>query len=325
LIGRSAFADGRKQVLQVQVFDLHVVVDNMRRLVERTIGEDIIITTVGSPDRGRVKADPTQIEQVIMNLVVNARDAMPRGGRLALETADAELDETYARLHPEVRPGPYVMLAVSDAGVGMDPETQAQIFEPFFTTKEPGKGTGLGLATVYGIVKQSGGHISVYSEPGHGTTFKVYLPRVAGSLTVAPPEPAGKTDPGWETILLVEDEEGVRELAQEILEAEGYKVLVASGPEEALLTVERHDATIHLLVTDVVMPQASGPELVERLQAVRPDVRVLYMSGYADAAIVQHGELDAGLPFIQKPFTPSALTRKVREALGMSRGARRPT
>jgi signal transduction histidine kinase len=322
---RQLLAFGRKQVLQAQVLDLHVVVEGISRMLERTIGEDITITTVGSPDCGRVNADPTQIEQVILNLVVNARDAMPRGGRLTIETAEVELDEAYARTHPEVRPGPYVMVAVSDTGVGMDQATQAQIFEPFFTTKEPGKGTGLGLSTVYGIIKQSGGHIWVYSEPGRGTTFKVYFPRVTEALAVAPPEPVGTTGRGWETILLVEDDEGVRELAQEILEAEGYTVLVASGPNEALGAVARHDETIHLLVTDVVMPQMSGPELVERLRAVRPDIHVLYMSGYADTAIVQHGVLDAGLPFLQKPFTPSVLSRKVREALGVSPRTKRPT
>jgi len=316
---RQLLAFGRKQVLQTQVLDLQVVVEEINRLLGRTIGEDITIRTVTASDLGRVKADPTQIEQVIMNLVVNARDAMPAGGQLTIETSNVELDETYARTHVEVRPGPYVMLAVTDTGIGMDQDTQAQIFEPFFTTKEPGKGTGLGLATVYGIVKQSGGHLSVYSEQGRGTTFKVYLPRVDDPVTSALPEDVRETPRGSETILLVEDEEGVRDLAQEILEASGYRVLVARHPAEALPLVASHDETIHLVVTDVVMPQMSGPELAERITALRPDIHVLYMSGYADNAIVQHGVLDAGLAFLQKPFTPDALVRKVREALGMPR------
>jgi len=314
---RQLLAFGRKQVLQPQVLDLHVVVEEINRLLGRTIGEDITISTVTAPDLGRVKADPTQIDQVIMNLVVNARDAMPRGGQLTIETSNVDLDETYARTHVEVRPGPYVMLAVTDTGIGMDQNTRARIFEPFFTTKEPGKGTGLGLATVYGIVKQSGGHLSVYSEQGRGTTFKVYLPRVDDPVTSALPEVVRETPRGSETILLVEDEEGVRDLAQEILEAGGYRVLVARNPAEALPVAESHGETIHLVVTDVVMPQVSGPELVERLKALRPDLHVLYMSGYADNAIVQHGVLDAGLAFLQKPFTPDALVRKVREALAM--------
>jgi signal transduction histidine kinase/CheY-like chemotaxis protein len=316
---RQLLAFGRKQVLQAQVLDLHVVVEGINRLLARTIGEDITIKTVTAPDLGRVKADPTQIEQVIMNLVVNARDAMPEGGQVTIETSNVDLDETYARTHMEVPPGPYVMLAVTDTGIGMDRDTQTRIFEPFFTTKEPGKGTGLGLATVYGIVKQSGGHLSVYSEQGRGTTFKVYLQRVDEPVATLLPVDGGETPRGSETILLVEDEEGVRDLAREILEAGGYRVLVARHPTEALPIVTSHDETIHLMVTDVVMPTMSGPELAERIRGLRPDLQVLYMSGYADNAIVQHGVLEAGLAFLQKPFTPDALVRKVRDALAMQR------
>jgi PAS domain S-box-containing protein len=316
---RQLLAFGRKQVLQAQVLDLHVVVEGINRLLSRTIGEDITIRTVTAPDLGRVKADPTQVEQVIMNLVVNARDAMPEGGQLTIETSNVELDETYARTHVEVRPGLYVMLAVTDTGMGMDRDTQARIFEPFFTTKEPGKGTGLGLATVYGIVKQSGGHLSVYSEQGRGTTFKIYLARVDEPIPSALPEGVRETSGGSETILLIEDEEEVRDLAKEILEASGYRVLVACHAAEALPIVKSHDGIIHLVVTDVVMPQMSGPELAERIKTLRPNLRVLYMSGYADNAIVQHGVLEAGLAFLQKPFTPDALVRKVREALRMPR------
>ena len=320
---RQLLAFGRKQVLQTQVLNLHVVVEGIIRLLGRTIGEDIAIKTVTAPDLGRVKADPTQIEQVIMNLVVNARDAMPGGGQLTIETSNVELDETYASTQVEVRPGPYVMLAVTDTGMGMDQDTQARIFEPFFTTKETGKGTGLGLATVYGIVKQSGGHVSVHSERGRGTTFKVYLPRVGDPGTTAPPEVVRETPRGSETILLVEDEEGVRDLAQEILEASGYRVLVARHPAEAVPLVASHAETIHLLVTDVVMPQISGPELADLIKALHPDIHVLYMSGYADNAIAQHGVLKEGVAFLQKPFMPDALVRKVREALGMPRRATR--
>ena len=250
-----------------------------------------------------------------MNLVVNARDAMPTGGKLLIETANADLTEQYAEVHQPVSPGRYVMLAVSDTGIGMDRETKAKIFEPFFTTKEKGRGTGLGLSTVYGIVKQSGGYIWVYSEPGRGTTFKIYLPQVdAPAKPLAPPAEA-RGVAGTETILLAEDDEILRPLAKGLLEKLGYRVLDAESAEQALALARHHAGVIHLLVADVVMPGASGRELARRLAESRPDTRVLYMSGYTDDAIVQHGMLEPGLHFLQKPFTPAALARKLREVL----------
>jgi CheY-like chemotaxis protein len=240
---------------------------------------------------------------------------MPQGGRLTIEMSNVDLDAAYTRTRPEVTPGAYVLLAVTDSGIGMDRATQARIFEPFFTTKAPGEGTGLGLATVYGIIKQSSGHIAVYSEPGIGTTFKVYLPRAHESPTLASPELSGESTRGAGTILLVEDEDEVRGLAHEILESEGYTVLVARSPDEALRAASRHTASIHLVLTDVVMPAMSGPDLVERLRAARPDLRVVYMSGYAQGAMVHQAILAAGRAFVQKPFTRQTLTHKVREVL----------
>jgi two-component system, cell cycle sensor histidine kinase and response regulator CckA len=268
-------------------------------------------------DIGAVKADPGQIEQVIMNLVVNARDAMPKGGRILIETANVELDETYAQDHATVRPGRYVMLAVTDTGIGMAADTVAHIFEPFYTTKESGRGTGLGLSTVYGIVKQSGGYIWVYSEPGKGTSFKVYLPRVddrveAASKVEAPGAPARN---GNETILLVEDEPAVRELTRMVLAGRGYSILEALNPQDAERLAGSHRGEIHLLLTDVVMPGISGRELAKRLTARHPHLRVLYMSGYTYNVIAEDGTLEEGISFLQKPFTPQALAQKVRETL----------
>ena len=316
---RQLLAFSRKQVLEPVVLDLGAVTTDMKDMLGRLIGEDIALLTTPTPRLGRVKADRGQIEQVIMNLAVNARDAMPQGGRLIVETADIDLDDEYVRRHVGARPGPHVMLAVSDTGTGIPHEIQSQIFEPFFTTKEQGKGTGLGLATVYGIVKQSGGYIEVDSEPGQGTTFRVYLPRLDAEpapvdRSARPAAAAG----GTETILLVEDEEGVRELARDILRASGYTVLEARNGPEALLLCERHQGPLDMLLTDVVMPRMSGRELAERLAPLRPDLSVLYMSGYTDDAVIRHGVLGAGTAFLQKPFTPAALVLRVRETLDLT-------
>ena len=321
---RQLLAFGRKQVLEPVVLDLSAVTMDMKDMLGRLIGEDIALLTTPTPGLGRVKADRGQIEQVIMNLSVNARDAMPQGGRLILETANVELDDEYVRRHVGARPGPHVMLAVSDTGTGIPREIQAHIFEPFFTTKEQGKGTGLGLATVYGIVKQSGGHVEVDSEPDKGTTFRIYLPQLdAAAITVdRSPRPTAAAG-GSETILLVEDEEGVRELARDILRASGYTVLEARNGPEALLLCERHQGPLDLLLTDVVMPRMSGRELAERLGPLRPDVSVLYMSGYTDDAVIRHGVLGAGTAFLQKPFAPAALVQRVRESLDLA-SARSP-
>jgi PAS domain S-box-containing protein len=313
---RQLLAFGRRQILAPRALDLNAVVTNVDKMLRRLIGENIQLGTVLEPELGWVKADPGQIEQVILNLALNARDAMPQGGQLTLETANVELNEGDTRTRVSVLPGRYVMLAVSDSGVGMDAETQAHIFEPFFTTKEEGKGTGLGLATVYGIVKQSGGHIGLYSEPNHGTTFKIYLPRLEeAAQPVEAISPGAPLAGGSETILLVEDEEGVRDLARRILELKGYKVITASNPTEAAQVCERYEGPIHLLLTDVVMPTMSGPQLAEHVAFLRPGLKVLYISGYTDNAIVPHGILEEGVQFLQKPFTRDSLTRKVREVL----------
>jgi CheY-like chemotaxis protein len=273
--------------------------------------------TVLAPDLGLVEADMGQVEQVIMNLVVNSRDAMPRDGKITIETANVDLDEGYAGAHIAVIPGPYVMLSVSDTGTGMTREVQEQIFDPFFTTKEKGKGTGLGLSTAYGIVKQSNGNIWVYSEPGKGTTFKVYLPRVEKPICVKEKrdKKAGAVK-GSETILLVEDDEMVRNLTARVLKGYGYRVLIAADGGEAVRISGDHEGPIHLMLTDVVMPGMRGQDVEERVRATRPGIKVLYMSGYTDNAIVHHGVLDPGKAFLQKPFTLDSLGRKVREALG---------
>ena len=321
---RQLLAFSRKQVLQPEVISLTRVVANMGELLRRLIGEDIVLATALDPALGAVKADPAQVEQIILNLAVNARDAMPQGGRLTLELANVELDAAYARQHVDARPGPHVMLAMSDTGAGMSPEIQARIFEPFFTTKGSGKGTGLGLATVYGIVRQSGGTIWVYSELGKGTTFKIYLPQVE-----EPVEPAAERAvqtrclQGTETILLAEDEDAVRDLAHDALEAHGYTVLEARNGADAQRVSAQHPGPIHVLVTDVVMPGMSGRELADRLTPLRPELQVLYMSGYTDNAVVHHGVLDPGTVFLQKPFTPEALARKVRAVLDSPGGPSR--
>ena len=312
---RQLLAYSRRQMLQPIVLDLNVVVAEMDKMLRRLIGEHIALVAVLQTDLGRVRADPNQIEQVIVNLAVNARDAMPDGGKLTIETANVDLDETFAQAHLGSVPGAYSMLAVTDSGAGMDATVRAHLFEPFFTTKEVGKGTGLGLATVYGIVKQSGGYISVYSEPGHGSSFKIYLPRIETPDTSPAAPQKGGAARGSETVLVVEDEPAVLTLSRRALEAQGYVVLAASDAAAALQVVERHGGTIHLLLTDVVMPGMSGRDLADRLAAQRPGIRVLYMSGYPGDAVVQHGTLPSGSAFLQKPFSPDGLARKVRDVL----------
>jgi signal transduction histidine kinase/ActR/RegA family two-component response regulator len=321
---RQLLAFSRKQILQPKIIDLNQIVVDMNKMLHRLIGEDIDLLMGLAADLGKVKADPNQIEQVLLNLSINARDAMPKGGRLTIETSNVNLSEDFSRGHVAVSPGQYVMLAVSDNGCGMDAETQAHIFEPFFTTKEVGKGTGLGLATVYGIVKQSEGTIWLYSEVGRGTTFKIYLPCAERPVKVVEVEADNlELSQGTETVLLVEDEEIVREMATEILRDSGYHVLEAKHGHEALTLGRQHSGDIHLMLTDVVMPQMSGRQLAEQLTPLRRDMKVLYMSGYTDDAIVHHGVLEEGTAFIGKPFTPSALTRKVREVLDEAENCRR--
>jgi PAS domain S-box-containing protein len=313
---QQLLAFSRKQVLQPKTLDLNAIVVNMDNLLRRLIDDHIEMVTSVQDNLGKVKADPAQVEQVIMNLVVNARDAMPQGGRLLLETSDVELDAAYAFDHVSVKPGRYVMLAVSDTGVGMDAGTLAHIFEPFYTTKESGRGTGLGLSTVYGIVKQSGGYIWVYSEPGKGSTFKVYLPRVEDSVEpVEPKRTPFVAQRGSEVVLLVEDEEAVRDLVKTILTGQGYEVIVARDPEHAEAIAGKFPGEIHLLLTDVVMPGTSGRELAARILITRPDIRVLYMSGYTENVITSGGMLERGLTFLQKPFSPAVLVQKIREVL----------
>jgi PAS domain S-box-containing protein len=311
-------AFSRKQILQPRLIDFNIIVTDMDKMLRRLLGEDLDLVTHCTEKLGLVQADPGQIEQILMNLAVNSRDAMPQGGKLTIETANIYLDENYAQSHAEVIPGPYVMLAVTDNGAGMDAERLSHIFEPFFTTKEKGKGTGLGLAMVYGIVKQSGGHIWVYSEPGQGTTFKVYFPQAGEGLAPVSPrtprEPL-KPDNGRETILLVEDDAALKGMIARALKKYGYEVWEAANGNEALTICEKQKAPIHLLLTDVVMPQMGGKELAERVALLRPGIKVLYMSGYTTNAIVHHGVLDADINFMQKPVKILSLIQKVREVL----------
>jgi PAS domain S-box-containing protein len=318
---RQLLAFSRKQMLAPKVLDLNTVVTENVKMLTRMIGEDVELVMVPAADLGAVRADAGQVEQVIMNLAVNARDAMPTGGKLTLETANVSLDEDYARFHAPLQPGNYVMLAISDTGAGMDAETQSHIFEPFFTTKGP-KGTGLGLSTVYGIVKQSGGYIWVYSEPGKGTTFKIYLPRIPekteSAVQMAAAAEAATPEPGTETILLVEDEANLRYLARQFLEKQGYKVIEAADGAVAMQIAVALEGTIHLLLTDVIMPGMNGRELAQRICEIRPNVKVLYMSGYTENVIGHNGMLDAGVRLLQKPFILRDLKDKVREVLDSS-------
>jgi signal transduction histidine kinase/ActR/RegA family two-component response regulator len=313
---RQLLAFSRRQVMEMKVLDLNTLLRDLDKMLRRVIGEDIALVTLLAEDLGRTRADVGQIEQVIMNLAVNAKDAMPSGGKLTIETANVELDKSYARSHVDVKQGHYVMFSVSDTGVGMTTEVRERIFEPFFTTKEKGKGTGLGLSTTYGIVKQSGGHIWVYSEQGKGTTFKIYLPRVNEPLEDITKDVLKEKLPrGNETILVVEDEEEVRKLTAKILERQGYRILETSNGDDALLACERRKGPIHLMLADIVMPGMSGSELAKLLKPLYPEIKILYMSGYTDNAVVRHGVLKKGVNYIQKPFTTEGLARKVREVL----------
>jgi CheY-like chemotaxis protein len=316
-------AFSRRQVVEPRVLDLNVQLAGLDRMLHRVLGEDIDLVSTPGSDLGRVLADPSHVDQVVLNLVVNARDAMPRGGELTIETSNVDLDESYTRDHFGARVGRHVMLAVTDTGCGMDAATVARVFEPFFTTKPQGKGTGLGLSTVFGIVQQAGGSIWVYSEPGKGSTFKVYFPRVDAEVEPVADAPALRTVRGTETVLLVEDNDALRAVARSILSKNGYDVIDAASGAEALRASARHAGRIHLLLTDVVMPQMSGPELAARLAPARPDMKVLCMSGYTDDSVVRHGVLEPHHSFIQKPITPESLARKVRAVLD-ARASGRP-
>jgi len=312
---RQLLLFSRQQPAETVVVDLHKLLEGLSKMIRRIVGEDVDLVLVPPLAPGRVKVDATHIEQVIMNLVVNARDAMPTGGKLTIETSNVVMDQDFADRHGSLQAGSYVMMAVTDTGVGMTADIQTRIFEPFFTTKERGKGTGLGLSTVFGIVRQSKGTIWVYSEPGVGTTFKIYLPRVDAEEDELKAAPAPATLQGSETVLLVEDEDQVRTVAADILGRYGYEVLSAANAAEALALSEMHQARIDLLLTDVVMPQMSGPELARRLTALRPELKVICMSGYTDDSVVRHGVTDAGVAYLQKPITPQLLANKVRAVL----------
>jgi PAS domain S-box-containing protein len=314
---RQLMAFARNQIIQPKVINLNHLIFNLDRMFRRLIGEDIERVTLTAPDLGLVKVDPGQIEQVLVNLVINARDAMPHGGKLIIETVNITLDQNFARQHIELSPGNYVMLSVTDNGIGMTEEVKAHLFEPFFTTKEIGKGTGLGLATCFGIVKQSGGHILADSEPGQGTTFKIYLPRleeeVSSPLRL---DDVDELPQGTETILLVEDEAAVRETAARILREQGYTVLEAANGSEALHMLNEYaEQEVHLLLTDLVMPHMGGKEVADRLKHIRPNARILFMSGYTDSVILRHGLPELGAAFLKKPFSPKVLTQTVREVL----------
>ncbi len=318
---RQLLVFSRRQVVETKVLDLNDLLRHMWKMLRRILGEDVEVVLSPGARVGRVRADPGSVEQVIMNLVVNARDAMPTGGRLTITTEDVDLDDDYARHHLDATPGPYVALTVTDTGVGMDRATVARIFEPFFTTKGPGRGTGLGLSTVFGIAQQCGGSISVESEPGKGSTFRVCFPRIEAEVDVPLPAP-GPVLGGAETILLVEDQDQVRAVAHAILKRSGYRLFVAQNGAEALLFAETHEGPIDLLLTDVVMPQMSGAELAKRILAMRPEAKVLWMSGYTDDSVVRHGVFASTVAFLHKPFTPESLTRKVREVLDAPARAR---
>ncbi|MEO8634556.1 MAG: ATP-binding protein [Gemmatimonadales bacterium] len=321
---QQLLAFSRRQVMQPQPLDLGEIATEMAGMLRRLIGENIALEVKRRPGLGQALADPVQVEQLLLNLVVNARDAIGGNGTVSIECGNAELDTEFARLHAGARPGSYVMMSVADTGCGMDRETQRQIFEPFFTTKDKGQGTGLGLATVYGIVKQSGGYIAVYSEPGHGSVFRVYLPRVgAEQPTLLPPvgPPVSEGIPGTGTILLVEDESSVRQLVRRVLQRDGYRVLEAANGAEALLIAARHTGQIHLLLTDVVMPELSGPELVERLTPLEPGLRVVFMSGYSEQGVPLEGLIGPRRAFLPKPFPSRELLRTVRSAMAGERMA----
>ena len=322
VLTRQLLAFGRRQVLEPRILNLNVVLNDVEQLLRRVIGDDIELEFQAEPQLGNAEADPGQLEQVIVNLAINARDAMPRGGKLVIATANLDLDEAYADRRVVVRPGSYVQLVVSDTGCGMDEQTQSRVFEPFFTTKEQGKGTGLGLATVYGIVKQSGGYIWVYSELGYGTTFKIYFPLVAAAVQSRVRVPLSEDSPrGSETILAVENDSSLREVTCELLQSSGYTVIPAGSPEEALRLAERHAGPIDFLLTDVIMPGMNGRELATQLSVARPGIEILYVSGYTEGVVRDgvHGVLEPGLAFLQKPYTRQALTRKIREILDLRR------